>query len=259
METNIDKTCLNVASYLERFIGDIENHYSWPFNLDKAYGFTHYDFTDEKNWYQKTKVLKTVLQTKLNNSEGFSDEVDIARFFIKDWGGVRIQESQLLELVSKYSAFKGSDSRKASELNIQGVSSWSKYLSLICNWAPIYDSRVAYSINTINFLAGNTDIFFKMVEGRSSRLKLLDISTLFLQEKLRDGSVQLSDFEHKQFASKLLKNFTTKNEDTYLLYTKLVLDVATKLNASFHDIEMLLFALAPKNISFELLTKYQTQ
>ncbi|SEK75362.1 hypothetical protein SAMN05216262_102278 [Colwellia chukchiensis] len=256
---NLEKTSINVANYLEPYVKNVEKHYHWSFDEAKASQFTGYDFSGEKNYYQKTKVLKTVLQEKLNSQTSFESEVALARYFIKDWGGVKIQETPLRELVSYYANFKGKDSNAAAQLNIKGVSSWSKYLSLICDWAPIYDSRVAYSLNTINFMSGHTDIFFQMVEGRSSRLKLLDINTLFLQEKLKNGSLVISDFEHKQFASKLVKKYTTSNNETYAIYVKLIADIANNLSATTTDIEMLLFALAPKDISFDLLMKYQTK
>jgi hypothetical protein len=254
---NIDKTSDCVSEYLEGYVKNVEEHYLWSFNEEKASKFTGYDFSSEKNWYQKTKKLKEILQEKLNTQDTYESKIDIARYFIKDWGGVRIQETPLRELVSTYSSFKGTDIKSALQLSIKGVSSWSKYLSLICDWAPIYDSRVAYSLNTINFISGNTDIFYQMVEGRSSRLKLLDINTLFLQEKLKNGSISISEFEHKQFASKLLKKYTTTNDKTYSIYVKLISDIANNLSTTTTDIEMLLFALAPKQISFDLLMKYQ--
>lgn len=71
------------------------------------------------------------------------------------------------------------------EFPFKNISSWSKWLSIICpDWATIYDARIAYSLNAISFLSGAKSKVFPIPSGRNTTLKLLDASTLALTARL---------------------------------------------------------------------------
>ena len=72
-----------------------------------------------------------------------------------------------------------------ADFGFKKISSWSKWLSVVCpKWACIYDTRIAYSLNAINYISGAEHKIFPIPEGRNTQINILDVATLLLSRKL---------------------------------------------------------------------------
>ena len=258
IEKFIKETSDNIATFLEPYISSIEDKYTWDFNIETAHILLEYNFEAETNAYQRTLKLKSLLTEKIQTNQSFDGSYSFGEYFVKDWGGVRTNKS-LKEKLTPFYDLKGKRLEQVNLPNkLDSVSSWSKYLSLLCDWAAIYDSRVAYSINAINYIAGNRSLFFPMPDGRSPRLNIVDIESLFVLDKIKnnDSFITDKDFNHRQIASRLKKRYYLQEESTYKTYLNLVYQVAVKLDLNPDEhfkIEMLLFALAPNEVFIALI------
>lgn len=259
IDSYLEDTAKNISTFIKPFLDDIENKYLWKFDLGMAKQLLGYDFATEKNAYQQTVKLKALLVEKLAASQDFGSGYKYGEYFVEIWGGVRTNKA----LKEKLEPFYDQRTVKLDQLGLaqtlKGVSSWSKYLSLLNTDAAIYDSRVAYSINAINYIKGNRIIMFPMPDGRSPRLSLVDIESLFLLSQLSAGRnfITDEDFEHRQISARVKKKYYLDETVAYRQYLKMIGEVCTQLNLPKSDhfkIEMLLFALAPSDI-FKALIK----
>lgn len=244
-EVFLDKSAENIASFLGEYIAHIEDHYDWSFNTDMVPRCIDFDFNSLKNWYEKTVQLKSLIAAQINSYQYFDERFPLGEYFVATWGGVGTNK-KLKEKLLDYDQLNDFNNIKT----LAGVSSWSKYLSLRNSEAAIYDSRVAYAINAINYMKDYTDNFFPLPEGRSPKLNLFDLETLFLISKLRANNKFISedDKAHRHIASRIKKRYYLPEEITYSAYLDLLNRTAKILelsNDEKHKIEMLLFALAP--------------
>jgi hypothetical protein len=244
-EVFLDKTAENIACFLGEYLVHIEDHYDWSFNTDMVPRCIDFDFDSLRNWYEKTVRLKSLIAEQINSYQNFDERFPLGEYFVATWGGVGTNK-KLKEKLLEYDQVNDFNNIKT----LAGVSSWSKYLSLRNSEAAIYDSRVAYAINAINYLKDYTDNFFPLPEGRSPKLNLLDLETLFLLSKLRehDEFISKEDKTHRHIASRIKKRYYLPEEITYRAYLELLNRAAKILclsNDEKYKIEMLLFALAP--------------
>lgn len=239
---------IKIADYLRGEKDNISALYTWNFNdaePQNKFGVV----AEGTNWLDKTISLKRGLREYLSKNP--DAQVDVAKYLITEWGGIR-RFSKSKETVEEFSKWQGSQTRPADfKQKFASVSSWSKWLSLVCPaWACIYDSRVAYSINAINYLGGGRHKIFPIPEGRNTRLGILDISTLLLKMKLKKGgSSNPKDIEKAHFI---------KEQDAYLDYLDMMVAVSKALwddETHIHEVEMLLFALADTAIYEDVLAK----
>lgn len=237
-----------ISEYLKSKKDNISSLYTWDFKVsvpDEQFGIV----VEGANWLEKTLCLKRKLQEYIAENPDAQD--DVAEYFITDWGGIR-RFSKSKETVRDFSQWQGNQTRPTNfKPKFSSVSSWSKWASLVCPmWACIYDARVAYSINAINYLSGGEHKIFPTPDGRNTRLGILDISTLLLQMKLKDGdSSNPKDIEKAHFV---------KEKDAYIEYLSIVVAVSNSLwgdNAHIHEVEMLLFALADADIYEDVFRK----
>ncbi|MER0561898.1 hypothetical protein AAA518_10210 [Pseudomonas aeruginosa] len=244
-----------VADYLRPFVHDADAYYQWIFDESLAKEFVGIEFDPTESWLEKTVRLKCSLGKQLMATSDRNEHLRLAHYFISQWGGVRANRS-LDDLVDNTRRLAGLGRAAFDDVPIEGVSSWSKYLTLLCDWAPIYDSRVAFSINAINFMAGQTRCFYAMPDGRSPRLSLIDLETLFVLSLAGEGLIADADNGHKHFASRIRNKFHTPARQTYGLYVRFLEEVAQQLNlepGGIHTIEMLLFSLAPGKVLSDLI------
>jgi hypothetical protein len=162
-----------ISDYLRDKKDNISSLYTWEFNVElpkKKFGID----AEGTNWLEKTVSLKQGLREYLSKRP--DAQVDVAQYFITEWGGIR-RFSKSKETVKDFSNWQDSQTRPEDvKPKFNSVSSWSKWLSLVCPaWACIYDSRVAYSLNAINYLGGGNHKIFPIPEGRNTRLGILDI------------------------------------------------------------------------------------
>jgi hypothetical protein len=249
-----------IANYLRPYVSKIDVSYQWRFDEKTAAAVIGSTFDKDDSWYSKTIKLKKALRKKLSGCKTNEDRVAIAQYFIADWGGVKTN-SRLGPMVERFTALAQQGRSAFETIDLKGVSSWSKYVSLILGWAPIYDSRVAYSINAICLMAGETEKFFPIPDGRSPRLNLLDVETLFLTSLIKSRGITL-DVAQKKFSSHAREQFHIPSDKTYCQYIELLSDVANILDlpqTECFKIEMLLFSLAPTQVLPDFVKYVQTR
>ena len=237
-----------VAEYLRPWKDKLPTLYDWDFDQDRAtkdFGLSFGDTTS----FGRTLELKSGLRQLVRETDCPIEHARVAIYFVKVWGGIT-RFSKVEETLCLFAHMKGSTAPPvAYNLPFKMISSWSKWASIVCpEWACIYDVRVAYSLNAINYLAGAKHPIFPMPEGRNSRLKMLDVSTLLLSERL--GHTQ----PHVDGASEpntIRKNHFIPEHSTYAAYVSLVSKVSQDLwgdSNRIHEVEMLLFSLADADI-----------
>ena len=150
-----------ISKYLHQYINDIDELYSW--NFDDDIPFERFNFKPtSQNLFQKTKELKEFLSELIyKNPDDLVLQNKIASYFIKDWGGIRGFKNEK-KVVHRFKNIIGTETVQPEYLlEFESISSWSKWVALICpQWACIYDTRVIYSLNAINFIKkGNFQIF----------------------------------------------------------------------------------------------------
>jgi len=240
-----------VTSYIKSKMEKIADLHTWDFKVsipEERLNIT----IGGTSWLEKTLSLKEQLRTYLNKNTDADSHEKVAKYFITEWGGIK-RFSRSKEVVSDFSHWRKTSERpepSSFKPKFTSVSSWSKWASLVCpDWACIYDSRVAYSINAINYLGGGEHKIFPSPDGRNSRIGLLDVSTLLLAMKLKqDDSSNPKNVKAAYFV---------KEKDAYFEYLKLVGLVSEALwndSARIHEVEMLLFALADKDVYEDLFT-----
>ena len=94
-----------------------------------------------------------------------------------------------------------------------------------------------------------------MPEGRNSRLKMLDISTLLLSERLGHWEPQTPGASDPKT---IRKNHFIPEPNTYAAYLSLVSKVSEDLwgdSNHIHEVEMLLFSLADAGIYSDVFNR----
>jgi hypothetical protein len=237
-----------LANYLKKYKTKLEAHYDWGINdaiPRDRFGFTF----SGKTSFAKTLELKQQLSYAAASSSRLEDKYLLAEYIIKDWGGIK-RFSKIHETVQRLEPLRGKDRPASFDFAFENISSWSKWLSVICpNWALIYDARVAYSLNAINFMSGSKAKIFPVPAGRNSTMKLLDSSTLAISLRLNTGE--------EDSAKALRATHLVPDNDAYLCYLDTVTQ-AHKVIWADDDrpivyTEMLLFALADTVIFRDLL------
>lgn len=244
-----------VAEYLCPWKDKLPTLYDWDFDLGRATSEFGLSFGGSTS-FERTLELKSGLRQLVRGTDCPIEHGRVATYFVKVWGGIT-RFSKVDETLALFSHIKGSTAPPVVyNPPFKMISSWSKWASIVCpDWACIYDARVAYSLNAINFLAGAKHPIFPMPEGRNSRLKMLDVSTLLLSEKL--GHPQL----HVHGASDpktIRRNHFIPEHSTYAAYVSLVSKVSQDLWADsnhIHEVEMLLFSLADTGIYADVFNR----
>jgi len=230
---------LEIAKYLTPYKDNLDALYQWKFDEEiprARFGIS----INGESWLQKTRDLKTKLGNKMASVESDDELVEIADYFIKDWGGIK-RFTRSKELVTHFKKISGTPTLP-DEFNppYKSVSSWSKWVSLICpKWACIYDARVAYSLNIINYLSGGKYDIFPMPAGRNTRLNMLDVSTLLISSKIQTGD----DPQPKALREK----YFVAESEAYEKYIELIRKTSSELweeEGHMHDAEMILFSIA---------------
>jgi hypothetical protein len=226
-----------IATYLSPYRDRLDELYGWRFDEDiphKAFGFT---FSGKTPFQKDTELKRQMSEAAKRASEAVKEQ--LANYFIKDWGGI-VSFSNAKAIIERFNSVSFSAVPARADFSFKGISSWSKWLSIVCpEWACIYDARVAYSLNAINYISGATQRIFPMPEGRNTKLNILDITTLLLRKRLSaaDSSnpktIKTSHFVPEAAA--------------YEKYTELIHTVHSLLwgsSAPLYYSEMLLFSLA---------------
>jgi hypothetical protein len=241
-----------VAEYLKERKAKLGELYQWDFDIEipkKKFGVT---FTG-KTWLERTNELKTFLCWRIEADKSPENHAEIATYFIKEWGGIK-RFSKAQEVVGQFSNIAGTEvAPEDCKPKFTSISSWSKWGSLVCpKWACIYDTRVAYSLNAINYINGGRHRIFPMPDGRNSRLIILDVSTLLLSSKIQAGD--------ENDPKKLGEKYFVSKSSAYKEYLSMVRGVSHALWNDYehiHEVEMLLFALADTSIYESVFSSLQ--
>lgn len=198
-------------------IENLNSIYTWPINLEHLPVNLN---ISGNNLYAKNIDLRFQLNAAYLNSITFEDKYNILKWYIYNWGGVKTNNQQTLEL------YTSSLPQELIERGSKGIASWSKALSIInpVEYA-IYDARVAMSLNALQIINDvHNPLYFPPLSSRNTQI----------------NSCQ------KQIQLTVKKWKKTQDQEFYQDYLNLLKKVANDLekDASHHEIEMLLFAYA---------------
>lgn len=254
--TSIRKMAQTLGDYLSPSIGNVDEYYQWPINCQKISDLTQQDFSEIGSAYEQTLKMKACLRPMLADPKS-KEGLDAARFLVGEWGGIT-PSVKLSEWVIKARCSLDKGPEKMDDISLTGVSSWSKVVSCLYDWAPIYDSRVAFSINAINYMNGDTEAFFPMPVGRGARLSLINLESLFLLSNLRSGALDSSILLSAHVGKEIRPQFHIPVRSAYREYVRLVAQIGDYLQLERDQhckIEMLLFALAPHQVFADLVKR----
>ena len=227
-----------IAEYLSKYVSRIDELYRWSFKEEiprREFGFSFCGKTP----FQRTLELKQQISKAAEGASSEEEKGRLATYFIKDWGGIA-KISDVREIVSRFNSVAFSKALCKADFGFKKISSWSKWLSVVCpKWACIYDARVAYSLNAINYISGAKHKIFPMPEGRNTQINILDVATLLLSRKLSVAdSIEPKAIKKRHFFSE---------SAAYETYTAVIHKVHSLLWGSSSPCqfsEMLLFSLA---------------
>ena len=236
-----------IAEFLGSHKESLEKIYTWDF-AEKIPKEQFGIIAEGDTWLARNLDLKTKLANRIADNHNMDELTRIADYYIKNWGGIR-RFTRASEIVEQFREISGTKNPPENfEFPFDSISSWSKWASLICpNWACIYDARVAYSINVINYLTGAKYKIFPIPNGRNTRLGMLDVKTLLLSAKI--------EVEDNSEPAALRRKYFISEKDVYRAYLKIVQEVSKQLwtdESHIHEVEMLLFAIAD-SVAYESL------
>jgi hypothetical protein len=151
---------ISMENYLSQFIeslkDDLASHYCWKF--DEKVPSERFDIDVQgNNWLEKTLSLKCQLNARLKEYRTDRTELRrIANYFIQEWGGINRFDSAE-DVIDAFEDIMDSETIPLPpyKFAFDGVTSWSKWLTLACPaWACIYDARVTYTLNVLNYVNG---------------------------------------------------------------------------------------------------------
>lgn len=198
---------------------------TWPELPTGVFG----DLDNAHSKYRYNVSLKLQLRKIL--SECVERRMEIANWIIRDWGGIK---SNKRDTISHYVSMLSTD---CSHFPIKGIASYSKLLSFYdFDRYAIYDSRVAVSLNAIQFIASaDRGLAFPYLSGRNN---------------ITGNSIKKVGFSHlKKFSTNTLcldKNWIRVSPNSaYSEYINFLSRIQSDLNnAPLYSLEMALFAQA---------------
>ncbi len=237
-----------IAEYLRRYTGQLPDLYNW--NPDEMILLDRFgiDVSRCETVLDKNVFLKNELTKYILNNKSKENKIKIANYIIKDWGGIR-RFGRGEEIVTSFQEVEFTETMPKHQYYFRGISSWSKYLSIIApSWACIYDARVAYSLNVINYIFGSRYPIFPVPSGRNSKITLLDIETLLIAAKIQ----KLDTYSPREIKQK----HYISDDQVYKTYINLIGEVHKELWAPSDPIqytEMLLFVISDNLVYKDLL------
>jgi len=235
-----------VAEYLSKYKDRIDEFYAWSFN--ESIPRTQFGFKfSGKTPFQRTLELQRQVSEAARNATSDDEKERLATYFIKDWGGIA-KVSDVRAIVVRFNPVAFSETPCNADFGFKRISSWSKWISVVCpKWACIYDTRVAYSLNAINYISGARHKIFPMPDGRNTQINILDVTTLLLSKKLSAAdSSEPKTIRESHFIGESV---------AYKSYIDIIHNVSSLLWAGSvpcQFTEMLLFSLADTHIYEDL-------
>lgn len=211
------KTRLNIYSGEQLLV--LQKNYAWKFKEDFLYENLGLSVEGD-GWFAKNMDLKKKLCNEWKSADK-DRRVKIATYYVRDWGGIKTNKPATIE---RYVEIL-SDGKQPE---FRGVASWSKIAAIVNpETHAIFDARVAFSLNALQFLseAGVSGWFPKM----GGRNKLIERVKLVIDERAKSQVWP-----------------TVQKEKAYLTYIDLLKSVNAGLESTpgLAPLEMVLFANA---------------
>jgi len=237
-----------VADYLRNYKGMLPDLYNWALDEKILLDRFGIDVSKSSSTLDKNVLLKKELTRIVQDNGTKENKIKIANYIIKDWGGIR-RFGRGEEIVTSFEEVEFTETMPGHHYYFKGISSWSKYLGIIApRWACIYDARVAYSLNVINYISGSRHPIFPGPSGRNSKITLLDIETLLIAAKIQElDTYSPREIKRKQYINE---------DEVYRTYINLIHELHGELWEPTDPIqytEMLLFAIADNYVYKDLL------
>lgn len=217
---NLMKIENQIRQYVLENINELANSYSWRINHN--YLPNGIKLIENESVYIQNITLKNELNRLWVQSEDQQSRKQLISYYIVDWGGIKSNKPNTLDVYGTL------DAEYLINRGLQGIASWSKAL-VVHNPEKyaIFDARVSFSINCIQYLSEQDEqIFFPKLGSRNKRIVL--------------GANHI--WQHAK--EKRWKRLNSK--EVYNKYLEIIHNVASELNTSISSIEMLLFADAEK-------------
>lgn len=246
MTVDIEK----ISSFLKKI--PVSEYYNWEIPFDKGEGrniFQEEDLTrfSSMSNFESNVYLKTILSDKIKTAFQDHDTDALRQIFewiVHDWGGIRNGRNNIDNLYHM-----GIEAIKNGNLTFNRIASTSKILSF---YDPtnhiIYDSRIAFSLNTIMLLVNASEKFFPVPSGTNSKMNAFNIKVLIrLKHKSdvykRNGSKKLIYIADKTLFYNRNKAYSIVNDTIQRINKKIYESEPDKAVKPFYT-EMLLFGIA---------------
>lgn len=275
-----------LAKFLGPYSGDLElsKLYQWP--IDRALSklsesvvsaqWANTIKNSSDSIFKKSINLRDRMKCALQDEELISgDRKYFINWIIKEWGGIGKRrgksgdghDENLVEIVDQ--AEKEHDIHK-NLFSFDRIASWSKYLAFkYPNERAIYDARVIYSLNWLLYKARATR-YFPSSGTENTLMKAFNYDHLILLSIIGTDNVRAkikSDIENRKTKSlainSLKKNVYIREKDAYFCYCNLLNEIAGRIYPidphALTKIEMILFAIADKNIILQVVNAFAEQ
>ena len=153
---------LNIYSGAQ--LPDLQNSYPWKFNEELLFKKLCV-IVNGDTWFSKNMDLKKKLCNEWKSADK-DRRVKIATYYVRDWGGIKTNKPATIERYVEILS-------NGKQPEFSGVASWSKIAAIVNPEAhAIFDTRVAFSLNALQFLseAGVSGWFPKM-GGRNTLIE----------------------------------------------------------------------------------------
>ncbi len=247
---NIEK----VANYLKTI--SVKENYDWDIPFSKGHGSEIFSIEDIKKFsgksnYECNVLLKQIISDKIKSAKKNNDKNQLKKLFewiVHDWGGIRGGRNNIDKLF-----VLGINAIEKNNLEFDRIASTSKILSF---YKPsenvIYDSRVAFSLNSLLLLENASDLYFPIPTGTNSKMNAFNIEVLIrLKHKI-------PEYKRKKDSKKKVKLISNADKKLFIppnqAYLKMR-DVIKEINSIVYqddknkvdypyNTEMLLFGIA---------------
>ena len=225
--------------------------YNWPKNnknnkFEKRFEELFKIELPHDNSLENNTLIKNYLNQEIHKKN--SNKLKIAKYYISEWGGVTQNSKETIQgYIDRFTETPNSNKYWDANQNIQCIISWSKYLSLLHpKYAFIYDARVVYSLNVINYLIGASEQLYTSPSSRNRKLNLLGIEPLYLNKyfpKFEEVNISTTSGSLKKIDDILY----LPKSISYKKYCHLIINLHKNIFEEKHPTyytEMLLFSIA---------------
>jgi hypothetical protein len=248
-----------IVEYLRPLSIKINELYKWKFKIESLYELNMFsnvelDSLDILNIFDREIKLKKLISNKISELKSKNDInfYVLANWIIVKWGNISSEcPNEAIDnfLHSEKPVFD----RIASTSKVGAFLYPNKYI--------IYDSRVAYSLNWIILSNKAGSHFFQIPSGRNSKMNAFDLDVLIRLFSISNYIPnKIEDLNNKKFISNKDKLKYIAKDDSYYYLRNLIIEINKELwkgnlerENNLYYTEMLLFAIADKEIYFEIV------